>query len=172
MQHDKVSKSSKRNRGLTLKCTLFATLCCTHPTLQQICSKIPNIYTFFERVILVLWQSKRVLGFLPVLLQTWTTMEVRLHEIENDHLIAADTQIRSVYINSSECVTSWGRQEIEALGLKFRQMREKERQTERQRQTERDRETERQRQRQRSRQKLPPICDYHVLRALTVICSM
>lgn len=47
-------------------------------------------------------------------------MEVRLHEIEDDHLVAGGTQIRGVYINSSECVTSWRRQEIEALDLKFR----------------------------------------------------
>lgn len=70
MQHNRVTKSSKRNHDLTFKCTLFAALCCKHPPLLQIYSQIPNTYTFFGRVVLVLWQSRRVLDFLLVLLQS------------------------------------------------------------------------------------------------------
>ena len=60
MQHDIVTKkkkpTSKRNRGLILKYTLFATLCCKlYSTLLQIFSKTPNTYAFFVTMAFVFW---------------------------------------------------------------------------------------------------------------------
>lgn len=45
------TKNCKRNRGQTLKYTLFAVLRYNHPSSLQIFSEVPNPYTFFVKVV-------------------------------------------------------------------------------------------------------------------------